>query len=323
MPHSTPRLVLDPDIPAEQVFANAIADADGIGLRKRSLAFHLELIKRKSLTDRTPYADVQQYAELVLGINRRPCGEYVRVGTELLSLTLLDEAFLDGRIQWSSLRRLVTVVLVGTQKEWIEFAERNNCRTVSETVSRCRPGQLPHEASEFALRKRKRRVPHNLTDEVSDKYEIARIMASQEKQRLLKDDELLEELVEKYVGDNKAARLLPMKLPHAERNHDGLPHELRAEIKNRDKHECRNCGSHYNLHVHHIVYRENGGDNSRSNLILVCSRCHTTLHAGYLVITGNPEQKVTFVDRHGNPLGRIGWDPSTIRAPLPHGWQSR
>ena len=43
--------------------------------------------------------------------------------------------------------------------------------------------------------------------------------------------------------------------------------------------ECESRGSKKNpLEYHHIVYRSNGGSDARSNLQILCKRCHRKVH---------------------------------------------
>lgn len=54
---------------------------------------------------------------------------------------------------------------------------------------------------------------------------------------------------------------------------------LREAVFFRDNYTCQCCKrtikDHAILHVHHIVYRSQGGTNRMSNLATVCERCHT------------------------------------------------
>lgn len=54
---------------------------------------------------------------------------------------------------------------------------------------------------------------------------------------------------------------------------------LREAVFFRDDYTCQCCvrsiKDHAILHVHHIVYRSQGGSNRMSNLATVCERCHT------------------------------------------------
>jgi hypothetical protein len=53
---------------------------------------------------------------------------------------------------------------------------------------------------------------------------------------------------------------------------------------------CANpmCGSRLGLHAHHIQFRANGGKTALHNEVAVCDRCHALIHAGLLVLEGNP-----------------------------------
>jgi hypothetical protein len=41
---------------------------------------------------------------------------------------------------------------------------------------------------------------------------------------------------------------------------------------------CQYCGTKFNLHRHHILYRSHGGEDSDSNLITLCQKCHWRVH---------------------------------------------
>ena len=48
-------------------------------------------------------------------------------------------------------------------------------------------------------------------------------------------------------------------------------------IKKRDKRACKACGLRFNLTVHHIIPRKEGGSNDPTNLITLCTSCHDTV----------------------------------------------
>jgi hypothetical protein len=52
----------------------------------------------------------------------------------------------------------------------------------------------------------------------------------------------------------------------------------RKRVRSRDKGRCRCCGIRSGLHVHHIVYRSQGGDDAEWNLITLCHHCHDSIH---------------------------------------------
>ena len=60
-------------------------------------------------------------------------------------------------------------------------------------------------------------------------------------------------------------------------------YNVKAYVLHRDGYECqsgRKIKHDTRLHVHHIVFRSNGGSNVPSNLITLCETCHADLHAG-------------------------------------------
>lgn len=58
-------------------------------------------------------------------------------------------------------------------------------------------------------------------------------------------------------------------------------YNVKAFVLSRDKHECQKCSGKKKdsrLHVHHIVFRSNGGTDSPDNLVTLCKACHDSLH---------------------------------------------
>ena len=54
--------------------------------------------------------------------------------------------------------------------------------------------------------------------------------------------------------------------------------EIYKEIVEREK-WCRLCGGTYSLHIHHIIYRSQGGLTKKENIIRLCERCHRLVHS--------------------------------------------
>jgi hypothetical protein len=64
-------------------------------------------------------------------------------------------------------------------------------------------------------------------------------------------------------------------------------YNVKAYILNRDEYRCQKCKTKKGkLHVHHIVFRSNGGTDTPDNLITLCEECHTKLHNGEFIIKG-------------------------------------
>ena len=63
----------------------------------------------------------------------------------------------------------------------------------------------------------------------------------------------------------------------------------KAFVLDRDKHTCQHCKGKTkdsSLHVHHIVFRSNGGSDEAENLITLCKVCHERLHKGEIKFKG-------------------------------------
>jgi 5-methylcytosine-specific restriction endonuclease McrA len=53
---------------------------------------------------------------------------------------------------------------------------------------------------------------------------------------------------------------------------------LRQQVLGRDGWRCQSCGTMSNLEVHHKKFRSHSGDDSDTNLITLCTQCHTEMH---------------------------------------------
>lgn len=42
--------------------------------------------------------------------------------------------------------------------------------------------------------------------------------------------------------------------------------------------ECALCGLPGPLHMHHVLYRSQGGDDVRANIVALCQHCHHDIH---------------------------------------------
>ena len=64
-------------------------------------------------------------------------------------------------------------------------------------------------------------------------------------------------------------------------------YNVKAFVLARDNYQCQSgqkCKHSDKLHVHHIVFRSNGGTNAPENLITLCEKCHKDLHDGKFVL---------------------------------------
>jgi HNH endonuclease len=69
----------------------------------------------------------------------------------------------------------------------------------------------------------------------------------------------------------------PSDLTIAERK---LNPKIREFVIDRDEYKCVRCGNKENLHVHHIIPKEEGGKDVIKNLETLCQPCHIEEHEG-------------------------------------------
>jgi len=78
--------------------------------------------------------------------------------------------------------------------------------------------------------------------------------------------------------------------------HRSIHVATRRHVMRRDNLRCRykNCRSCKFLHIHHIVYRANGGTDTADNLLLLCSGHHRMVHDGLITIQGKAPDGLSF-----------------------------
>jgi len=78
-------------------------------------------------------------------------------------------------------------------------------------------------------------------------------------------------------------------------------YNVKAYILYRDSYQCQKCKiKKGKLHIHHIIFRSNGGTNAPTNLISLCKFCHDRLHNGEFEIKG-----VRSKTKHATEIGIV------------------
>ena len=84
---------------------------------------------------------------------------------------------------------------------------------------------------------------------------------------------------------------------------------IKSYVLFRDNYSCQHCkgkSKDSNLHVHHIIYRSQGGSNTTDNLICLCKTCHDKLHLGKIDLNKKGVKKLhkhsTFMNIMKNTL---------------------
>lgn len=70
-------------------------------------------------------------------------------------------------------------------------------------------------------------------------------------------------------------------------------------VKKRAEYKCENCFQHGAIQIHHRVHRSQGGKHTISNLISLCSACHSNSHhmSGMLKKLKYPELTMSAQER--------------------------
>ena len=62
---------------------------------------------------------------------------------------------------------------------------------------------------------------------------------------------------------------------------------LQRQVFERDNFKCRHCkgkSGSFELHGHHIIHRENGGEDTLENIVTLCKVCHVDYHNGKITL---------------------------------------
>lgn len=87
-------------------------------------------------------------------------------------------------------------------------------------------------------------------------------------------------------------------------------YNTKAYVLHRDGYTCqsgRNGKHSAKLHVHHVIFRSNGGSDDPSNLVTLCETCHDDLHTGKFTFKGTASRT-----KHATEIGIIKGVLSTI-----------
>jgi len=142
-------------------------------------------------------------------------------------------------------------------------------------ASRARRRSSPYSIVYVADREKRR--SHVLTKDgpVEVPYEHVERIAGEARTHVVRPDEELE----------RGEALIPRKGKGGRKKTEGeVPAALAAKVLALHDHRCAHCGRTLGIHLHHIIFRANGGPHSLANLLPCCRRCHGALHARTLEV---------------------------------------
>lgn len=81
--------------------------------------------------------------------------------------------------------------------------------------------------------------------------------------------------------------------------------KMRPELDKRLPKECANCSQTSDLQIHHIVPLSFGGSNRITNLVRLCTECHSKAHGGLSLVEKSSESRKKAVANGGRRSSKI------------------
>jgi hypothetical protein len=91
-------------------------------------------------------------------------------------------------------------------------------------------------------------------------------------------------------------------------------YNTKAFVLSRDNYTCQKCNKHKDglkLHVHHIVFKSNGGTDAPNNLVTLCESCHNRIHAHK-----TPEKDSLKLQKKAQKITKHATEVSVLRSQL-------
>ena len=296
---------------------------------------------------RLGYASFAEYVERLFGYGARTTTEKLRVAESLEQLPLLTRALQQGELTWSAVRELTRVVVSATEEVWFDSAKGKSCREIEGLVGGLALGDLPSDTKDPRLVRHVLRF--EVSAETLALFREAVAKLRRETGESLDDDAALlllargtlggpkdsgrsnyqvEVLVcercqqAEQLGNGARALLTPTVAAmcecdaqhiEGERATQEIPPATRRRVHARDGGCCvvPGCRHATFIDVHHLRWREEGGDHSAENLACLCGAHHRAVHEGKLVVTGTPTWGLAFHHADGTAYGARSTSAST------------
>lgn len=140
---------------------------------------------------------------------------------------------------------------------------------------RCRRNKLRYRPPRFNNRGKKGKVPPSIQHKIDCHITIIKKVCS-----ILPVENIIIESAEFDIHKLKKPDMSGKEYQNGEGK--GF-YNVKQAVLSRDNYACQICGKQKeHLHVHHIVFKSNGGSNRMDNLVTLCSECHEKIHKGEL-----------------------------------------
>lgn len=229
------------------------------------------------------------------GFAGREAWRLAAVGEAMRLEPTLEERILDGRISLDAAAALLKVLsrpeLRRADDEWLAWAEEGSTR---ELETRIRERIVEVESGEPATT-----MTAVLTASAQLKFERARQVASNKKQKPLTEGQTIEALADHYLDSYDTMRKEPRarRMPSTEgQKGRHLPAEVARQVHARHRGKCSVPGCDRDVFVQkaHIHAHRFGGSREAHNLIDLCWRHHLMFDHRWIRITGTAERPQFF-----------------------------
>ena len=165
----------------------------------RRLAFYLADMDARGISQLLGFPTATAYAVKRLEMGRRHAQELIAAGRALEELPKTDEAFCDGRLNWSRVRLLTKIAVPETEAAWVERAVALSWAQFKREVLTSEKGRPPREGRK-GLPQVKIGVAARLDRLDYEKWELAKRKLADELGELVTDADLMRAAAELLLG---------------------------------------------------------------------------------------------------------------------------
>jgi hypothetical protein len=269
-PDSTSVEALGPD---PQVLLDELVALARVQAHAGEVAGHLGLITVACGLWRTAgFLDLAHYCRERLGMSASTLKQRIALERRKYSLPGLREAVRDGRLSYEQARIVSWKADESSIASWIEKARGMTCIALRRLVEDEEVGQMSR-SGELKLD-----LPARVDSILADAFTAARL---HHKTWLTAEECLLAiviHFIETYGPEVK------QRLAQA------------SKVVKRDRGRCQvpGCSRHAD-ELHHILFRSHGGSDDPSNLVSLCAIHHRSLHNGWVMVTGQAPDQLTWI----------------------------
>jgi hypothetical protein len=231
---------------------------------------HLAMVmKLTGLWRDAGFASFGHYCAERLGMSVRAVEQRVALERRLYALPALRQALREGRISYEKARAIAWHATDQTVVEWIERARGTTCIALRREI------EAREEAQISAGRDLDLRMPVRVHRLLEDAMKAARAAAG------------------KWITPSERLKRIAQHFVDVYKDHPKPRNTVQRRVLERDEWSCRAPGcSRVEPHVHHVIFRSQGGDDDETNLVSLCAAHHLHgIHDGWIRVSGKaPDQ---------------------------------